>query len=213
MHASRGRCACSSTTPTQDEYRGHLEWKQPKDDAVKEALALLSAAGISKDNLLRFPIIVNQGVSGQTSTQLLQSQWKRLSQGIVDVEIKLLTPAQLDTSRGNRSFSYDIFGQSVGPVEPDLWLGSIYQSEGSQNFMGLSDPQLDAMIEKQRAIFDEGQRKAAIKELVLYLIDHGPSTIGANVSFLHAVQPKIHDYQPETHFLNGRQFQWVWTEG
>jgi hypothetical protein len=79
--------------------------------------------------------------------------------------------------------------------------------------MGLADPQLDAMIDKQRGIFDETQRKAAIRDIVLYLLEHGPHTVGANVSFFHAVQPKVRGYRPETHFMNGRQFQSVWLAG
>ena len=37
---------------THDEYSQMLEWKKPKDDAAKEAISLLSAAGYTKDNPL-----------------------------------------------------------------------------------------------------------------------------------------------------------------
>ena len=79
--------------------------------------------------------------------------------------------------------------------------------------MGFSDPQLDAMIDKQRAIFDEAQRKTAVKQIVLYMLEHGPSTVGAEVYFLHATQPKVKDYIQETHFLNGREYKNVWIDG
>src|SRR5487761_291782 len=42
---------------TDKEYRDQLEWKQPKDDAAKEALSLLSAAGFGKDNPLKFTLL------------------------------------------------------------------------------------------------------------------------------------------------------------
>ena len=197
---------------TEQEYRTHLEWKQPKDDAAKEAIAMLSAAGITKDKPLKFTLVANSNPSGEQSTQLLQAQWKKFSQGAVDVDIKLLQQSEVDAARGGRTFSYGIFGTSVGPAEPDLWLSAIYHSGASQNFMGLSDPTLDAMIEKQRTIFDDKQRHAAIKEIILYLIDHGPSTIGATLYYLHAVQPKVQDYVQETHYLNGRDFSWVWLD-
>ena len=60
--------------------------------------------------------------------------------------------------------------------------------------MDFSDPQLDAMIDKQRTIFDETQRSAAVKDVVRYMMNHGPSTVGANPYFFHAVQPKLHGY-------------------
>ncbi|HTE86793.1 MAG TPA: ABC transporter substrate-binding protein [Dehalococcoidia bacterium] len=198
---------------THDEYRSHLEWKQPKDEAAKEAISLLSAAGFSKDKPLKFTMIAGTGQQGQSETQLTQAQWKRLSLGAVDVDIKLLAQAEIDTARAGRSFTYGIFGHSAGPADPEIWLSTTYRSGGSLNFMGLSDPRLDAMIDKQRTIFDERQRKEAVKAIVSYMIDNSPSTIGANRYFLHATQPKVQGYQPETHYLNGRLFSSVWLSG
>ena len=197
---------------TEQEYRSHLEWKQPKDEAAKEAISLLSAAGYTKDRPLKFPVVANNIPSGQQGLQLLQAQWKRLSQGAVDVDIKLLGQAEMDAARSKRSFTYGQFGTSAGPAEPEIWLSAVYHSGASQNFMGLNDPQLDTMIDKQRTIFDEKQRKAAIKEIVLYFIDHGPSTIGATLYYTHAAQRKVQGYTPETHYLNGYQYYRVWLE-
>jgi peptide/nickel transport system substrate-binding protein len=197
---------------SEQEYRTHLEWKQPKDDAVKQAGILLAAAGYSKDNPLKFTSIANNNPAGQSGLQLMQAQWKKFSQGIVDIDIKLLEQAQIDAARANRSFQYGQFGTSAGPGEPDIWLSAVYHSGASQNFMGLSDPKLDAMIDKQRGIFDATQRKALVRQIVLYLIDNGPSTIGATLFYLHAVQPRVQGYQRETHYLNGRDFSWVWLQ-
>jgi peptide/nickel transport system substrate-binding protein len=198
---------------THDEYAAQLEWRQPKDDAAKEAIALLSAAGFTKDKPLKFTLIANTGQQGESETQLLQAQWKRFSQGAVDIDIKLLEQSAIDSARANRSFTYGVFGHSAGPADPEIWLSTTYRTGGSLNFMGLSDSQLDSMIDKQRLIFDEKQRKAAVKGIVSYMIDHGPSTVGANRFFLHATQPKVRGYQPETHFLAGSQFAHVWLSG
>ena len=104
---------------TQDEYRKLLEYKQPKDDAIKQALPLLSAAGYSKDNPLKFQLIANNTPQGQQALQLIQAQWKRFSNSIVDADIKLLEQAQIDAARANRSFQLGQFGTSAGPVDPD----------------------------------------------------------------------------------------------
>src|SRR5205807_618539 len=97
-------------------------------------------------------------------------------------------------------------------VDPELWLSTTYKTDGSLNMMGFSDPQLDALIDKQRTIFDEKQRKAAIREIILSMIDHSPSTIGTTLYYFHAVRPKVQGYQPETHYLNGRLFSTVWLD-
>jgi peptide/nickel transport system substrate-binding protein len=195
---------------TADEYRQHLEWKQPKDDAAKEAISLLNAAGFTKDNPLKFTLISNGG--GQeypAGAQLIQAQWKKWSQGIVDADLKLVDVATGQAIRPAGDFTYGFFGHSAGMVDPDIWLSSSYRTGGSLNFMRFSDAQADAMIDKQRTLFDETQRKALVKQIVLYMIDHGASTIGADRYFLNSTKPRVHGYQPEYN-INGRQYQDIW---
>jgi ABC-type transport system substrate-binding protein len=197
---------------TQDEYKTKLEWKQPKDDAAKEAISLLNAAGFTKDKPLKFETLINANPQGQTGAQLAQSQWKRLSGGIVDTTIKGESQATAASLRQAGNFTYVQAGHSVGPVDPELWLSTTYRTGGSLNLAGFSDPQLDAMIDKQQTIFDEKQRKAAVREIILYMLDHSPYTVGTGLYYFHAVKPKVQGYQPETHYLNGRLFQSVWLD-
>jgi peptide/nickel transport system substrate-binding protein len=204
--------ALASWDLTQDEYKTKLEWKQPKDDAAKEAISLLNAAGYTKDKPLKFEMLINANPQGTTGAQLAQAQWKRLSGGIVDTTIKGETQANAASLRQARQFTYVQAGHSVGPVDPELWLSTTYRTNGSLNYAGLSDPQLDAMIDKQRTIFDDKQRKAAIREIVLYMLDNAPYTVGTGLYYFHAYQPRVRGYQPETHYLNGRLFQSVWLE-
>ena len=212
-----GKGAYSSIFPTalqdwdltQDEYKQQLEYKQPKDDAIKEGLSLLGAAGYSKDNPIKFVLDTGTTDGAQPGTELLQAQWKRLGQGFIDTQIVVHQGGEVDTIRANGTFSYYFSAQSVGMVEPDLWLTVVYRSDGSSNFMRYNDPNLDAMIDKQRTIFDEQQRKALVKQIVLYCLDHVPSVIPANRYFLQALQPRVQNHAPE-YYLNGRQYQSVW---
>jgi peptide/nickel transport system substrate-binding protein len=194
---------------TDDEYRQHLEWKQPKDDAVKEANSMLAAAGFTKDNPLKFEMIGNNFPQTIPAHQLIQAQWKKFSQGAVDANIRIVDSATSSSLRASRNFTYMSNGFSVGIPEPDIWLSSVYRSGASLNYQGYSDPQLDAMIDKQRTIFDDKQRKAAVRDIVLYMIDRSPTTIGANRFFLYAVTPPVQNHRPE-YFLNGRQYESVW---
>ena len=201
--------ALSAWDLTQQEYGSHLEWKQPKDDAAKEAVTLLSAAGFNAQNPLRFTLDCSATATMTSAAQLIQSQWKRFSQGAVDMQIKPSDSPTLNAIESKGTFTYGFFGHTVGMADPDVWLTSSFHSGGSLNFTGFSDPALDAMIDKQRGLFDETQRKAAVKEIILYLIDHGPSTIPAGDFALDAVQAKVRGHVPEN-YLNGHQYQSVW---
>ena len=210
-HGSVFPTALSAWDLTEDEYKQRTEWKQPKDEAAKEAIALLTAAGFTRDNPLRFTLVGQSGVAGEAALQLLQAQWKRWSQGIVDVQITGHTSAEFDVIRANMSFTYAHYGFSAGMADPDVWLSSTYYRGGSLNFAGLDDPQINAVIDKQRAMFDESQRKAEVKQLVLYMLDHAPTTIGANLFWLDAAKPRVQNHLPQN-TLNGRQYQTVWLD-
>ena len=193
--------ALSAWDLTEDEYRQHLEYKQPKDDAAKEALSLLSAAGYTKDNPLRFDMTCNNFPQTVPAHQLIQAEWKRLSQGAVDAQIKLVDSATASSVRAAGTFAFSSNGFSVGIPEPDIWLSSVYHSGASLNYQRYNDAQLDAMIDKQR--------KAAVREIVLYMIDHAPTTIGSQRYFLYGAKPEIQNRKPE-YFLNGHQYESVW---
>ena len=75
--------------------------------------------------------------------------------------------------------------------------------------MGFSDPKLDAMIDQQRSLFDDTQRHAAVKQIVIYMLDNCPSALPVNRYFLQAVQSKVQNHRPE-YFLNGSQYGSVW---
>ncbi|HTE84637.1 MAG TPA: ABC transporter substrate-binding protein [Dehalococcoidia bacterium] len=195
---------------TEEEYSQHLEWKQPKDDAAKEALSLLSSAGFTRDKPLRFAVLFqanNQSITA--GVQLLQAQWKRLSQGAVDAQLKPVDQQSINAARANGQFDYAFTGHTAGMVDADIWLSSTYRTGGSLNFGAFSDPTFDTMIDKQRAIFDDKQRKAAVKEVLLYAIDHVPILLPSGGYTLNAVRPRVQGYSPE-HDLNGRQYEWIW---
>jgi ABC-type transport system substrate-binding protein len=94
-------------------------------------------------------------------------------------------------------------------VDADIWLGSTYRTGGSLNFGSFSDPAFDAMIDKQRGIFDEKARKAAVRDILTYAIDHVPILLPSGGYTLNAVRPRVQGYAPE-HDLNGRQYEWIW---
>jgi peptide/nickel transport system substrate-binding protein len=215
----RGRHASSLCTAlddwdlTEQEYAQKIFWKKPKDDAVKEAVQLLNAAGYSKDSPLSFELAgINPPQFTSAATQLFQAQWKRLGQGLVDAHIKETDNPTALALQANETFTYGVWGLGGAATEPDAWLSQLYYSSGSRNRMQLKDAKLDDQIDKQRAIFDVAQRKAAVKAIMGYLADNSPGVIGSNRYFLEAVKPKVQDYAPEFN-INGRQYEWIWLNG
>ena len=96
---------------TEDEYTQHLEWKQPKDEAVKEALTLLGAAGITKDKPLKFSVLFqanNQSITA--GVQLLQAQWKKFGAGALDPQLKGVDQQSINATRVNGQFDYAFTG-------------------------------------------------------------------------------------------------------
>jgi ABC-type transport system substrate-binding protein len=195
---------------TDSEYSNLIDWKRPKDEAVSQALALLSAAGYSSSNPLRFELASSTTSFTQALAQLVQAQWQRLSQGVVTTDLKLSDLATFTSVRSNRSFTYFVGGGSASVVEPDAWLREIYGTGGSRNYSGFSDAKVDAMIEQQRAEFDAAKRKQLVRQIILYLIDHSPSILLDHSSTLNGLSSRVQGFHAEGTRLNGRQYDAVW---
>jgi peptide/nickel transport system substrate-binding protein len=202
---------------TEDQYKqgtgAFLEWKQSKDDAVKEALQLLSAAGFSASNPIKVEQSSTNDQTGQAAMQLVQAQYKRFTQNIVQTDLKVFENVQhvAQMSQGN----FDLAGPVArgGFVEPDQALRQINYSKGSLNYGKWNDPQADALIDKQRTIFDVNQRKAAVKEAMTYLMQHAPYTGWVGTSFLNASANKVKGLAPEHRSrFRGNQYEHVWLD-
>lgn len=194
-----------------EEYYNYLEWKQPKDQAVREAMTLLTAAGFTRDNPLRFTVQTYPQRVFQPMTELLQAQWKQFSQGAVEVEIRLTEFAHALQLLARGEFDYFNAGITAVAVEPDTFLASLYRTGGSVNYMKFSDPRLDEMIDRQGAMFNLQERKALVKEIIRYYIENGASTIPVLYWALNAAKPHVRNYMPEQ-IIFGRIYEHLWLD-
>jgi peptide/nickel transport system substrate-binding protein len=195
-----------------DEYYNYLEWKQPKDQAVREALSLLSAAGFTRSNPLKFEITstisTNYSASG---AELTQAQYRRLGQGVIETTLRTTEGAAYQSIRANRDYVFGSFTNLASFNEPDVNLTQICYTGASRNYWNYSDPKLDDMIDRQRVIFDVPRRKAAVREIVIYMIDTFPGVMGAGRLLLNATKPTVRDLAPEV-WIDGRQYEKVWLD-
>jgi len=218
-----GRGRLSSALPaaldawdfTEDEYRSKfLEFKRPKDEAIKESLSLLAAAGFSKDNPLKFALNGLTGPLAFTTAQseLMQAQFNQLSQGVLRADLRLLDEPHQREAVSSHDFEYFITNLVPGqPYEVDSWFRTFYYSNGSRNYGSYSDPTLDQMIDKQRGAFDNGQRKSLVKDILTYMIDHAPYTSWSSRYNPNGAQLKVQNFAPEGNSaVWGSHYEQMW---
>jgi oligopeptide transport system substrate-binding protein len=197
---------------SHEEYYNYLEWKQPKDQAVQEALSLLSAAGFTRSNPLKFELtIVTSTNYSASGGELTQAQYNRLGQGVIQTTVRTTEGAAYQSVRANRDYAFGSFTNAASYNEPDVNLSQLCKSGASRNYWNYTDSRLDSMIDRQRVIFDIAQRKAAVREIVIYLIENFPGTLGAGRFVLNAYKPSVRDLLPEL-WIDGRQYEKVWLD-
>jgi ABC-type transport system substrate-binding protein len=194
---------------SHEEYARLPEWKSNKDDAVREALSLLGAAGFNKDNPLRFQLSVSTTPSFQAMGVLLQGQYRRLGQGVVDTQIRQLDGTAYQTARANRDYAFMMSSNATSYFDPDAWFFQVYYSGAARNYWNHSDTRLDGMFDRQRTLFDRAQRKTAIRDIMNYMLENWPGTGITSAYALNALRPNVRGFQPEIWF-NGRQYENVW---
>lgn len=199
---------------TEEEYATRfLEFKRDKSEAAREAIRLLNAAGFTQENPLRFPLTgTNSMPFTQAQTELVQAQFRRLSQGIVQAELKLHDQPTERAVLVARDFDYTVTNLvPAQPFDPDDWFRTSYHSKGSRNYGSYSDPTLDAMIDKQRTIFNLPQRKAAVKEVLVYLIENAPYTSWLGRYTPNIAHLKVQNWAAEGNSaVWGYQYEQVW---
>ncbi|HZP26383.1 MAG TPA: ABC transporter substrate-binding protein [Dehalococcoidia bacterium] len=204
---------------TQQEYETYAEWRPGKDAAIRDALALLSSAGFTAANPLSFELlgrVENPGDYLSAEVELLQSQWRQNSQGILKPTLRTVDQATINTVQTNRQYQVMKAGNGGIANDPDSHFSAIVATGGSRNYMGYSDATLDGMITRQRQEFDLAKRKALIKEINVYLIDHGPITMDLQYLNAAAASNRVHGYVPEGELptiYNGDLYDDIWVTG
>jgi peptide/nickel transport system substrate-binding protein len=194
---------------TEEEYGRMLEWRTPKDQAVREAMSMLGAAGYNASNPLKFEISGQNQPNQQTFAEVLQAGYRRLSQNVVSPDLKLVDFATSSTIRSQRAYNMYQGGHAASISEPDTWFTQSYITGASRNYTNFSDAKLDEMIVKQRSIFDLAQRRVAVKEILTYMIENSPWTSSSNYFSFVAIKPTVQGWTPE-HYTQGNNYENYW---
>lgn len=153
-------------SPTSWAYDAAMDKPQAVD--VEGAKKLLAAAG--KENGFSFTILTDSDPVSQQACQLIQKQLKAIN---IDMKIQKQDFGTLldRTQKGDFQMAY--MGWS-GRTDPD---GNFYNwvySEGTDNFMKYSDPEMDQLLEEGRSLTDQRARKEIYKKVMQKLNEDVP---------------------------------------
>ena len=77
----------------------------------------------------------------------------------------------------------------------DEWLGQ-FRTGNPRNFQGVSDPQVDALIDKLSASMDDNERKKLSKEIQHLLLSNAYVIPLCGLKSFSVMKKKVHGYSP-----------------
>lgn len=75
--------------------------------------------------------------------------------------------------------------------EADEWLYGQYHTNGAHNWFSTSIPELDEMLEEQRVIMDEEERKAEVHDIQRYILEEVMNPIPVTTQYIWEPVPGI----------------------
>ncbi len=120
---------------------------------------------------LSFPIMVQTGSAELKSIAVrLQSQWKAVG---VDLQIEMVEPTRFSQRAREGDFDAILWSFGGSPVvDPSIQ----WRSDGQYNWMGLSDPEIDQLIDEGLAATDLATAKARFQEVQRRVHAEQPAT-------------------------------------
>jgi peptide/nickel transport system substrate-binding protein len=148
---------------SQDEL---AEYQEYDPDQSKE---LLAEAGFP--NGFSTTLMVTPGYGEQT---IRMAEW--IVQDLAEVGIDAtIETVEYATYIGSKWPGLD-YNMGIGPQTPfmevDEWLRGQFHTEGARNWWGVSDPELDAMLEEQTTILDQDERNEFNKDVQRYIFEN-----------------------------------------
>lgn len=149
---------------------------------------------------------------GEQVVRLVQWIVEDLKEVGIDAEIEMTEYAAYYTERWPKK-DYDIgVGYQSYLQEADEWLTGQYHTDGAHNWFGTSDPTLDEMLEKQRKMLDEDERKSEVLEIQRYILEEVMNPIPLVTQYTWAgVPPYVKDRYPHASY-GATYFKDIWLD-
>jgi peptide/nickel transport system substrate-binding protein len=162
-----------------------------KRDLAK-AKAKLAEAG--KASGFGFTMTTNNIPINVQEAEVIQAQ---LAEAGISMKINLVDSATLISSGNAKNFEM-ISYQWSGRPDPDGNTFQFYKTtQGtSLNWSGISNPQIDALLDKTREVSDRAERKKLYSQLTRILQDELPMVFIVHPIEPKAFSPKVQNYEP-----------------
>jgi peptide/nickel transport system substrate-binding protein len=104
----------------------------------------------------------------------------------------------IDAGKGWRQGYFDkdmvMFAGQAAYTEADDWLFSYFHSKSTSNQEHISDPKLDAMIDKERTLVNDDERLKAVQDIQTYLAQQMYVAANTDPYAYVALQPRVQNY-------------------
>lgn len=171
---------------------------------VEKAKALLAQAGLPNP---RFSALVT---NTPEEKQLAEVYKEQLADVGIEMEIELLEFATL-LDRVNRSDFTAVVLQWSGRPDPDGNVFGYFHTKGAQNRGKYANPQVDELLEKARATYDQNERKRLYAQVNQILAEDVPMIFIQHRPEIKVMSPKLQNF---THVPDGMmRFRDVWLGG
>jgi len=150
-----------------DELRKLPGYRQPKDQDIAEAKKLLAEAGYPNGFEMTMPVSNWAAFVNLQPPEVVKGNLAK-----VGIKVNFKTLEQAAYIAAERDGDFEIMTRAIfTSVEPDAQLGSIYSKTGSRNPVGLSDPQIEALLVKGRGTLDREERKKIYRDIQMIILD------------------------------------------
>lgn len=181
--------ATEATAKPSPWYTGANPYADGPD--LDKAKALLRQAGITgrlKVNFAGQPQVATQ----MREAAVLQSQLKQIG---IDVNIQRYEPAQWFQQLATKK--YDMTSTYFSATfDPSFIYGNVVRTGGSFNFVGYSDKQTDALIDKFTYQADQAARKQVYPDVVRRVAEQAPIIFMVNEIQRYWTKPSFHGPTP-----------------
>jgi len=167
----------------------------------EEAKKLLAEAGFP--NGFDTTLIVTNGY-GEQLVRVAQWVAEDLRNIGINAEIEIVEYASYFSERWPKK-NYEIgVGYQTYFQEPDEWLRTQLHTNGARNWYNIGDTELDKMLDEQRLILDQDERKAYVHEIQRYVLNNLVNPIPLTTYYTKTPrQPHIRDSYPHASYGYG----------
>jgi peptide/nickel transport system substrate-binding protein len=178
---------------------------QPYDP--ERARALLAEAGFPQGFDTRMII-----TDGYGENVVREAQWVQEDLAKVGIRVELVV--QDYATYFTESFAgqnYEMgYGLQTPMLSADDYLSGEWASDGSRNWYGISDPELDRVIDEQRGELDRAKREALLHDIQRYIIENVSNPVPLYVyNGLSIYQSYLHDVWPHPDYGTRHQAR-IW---